>query len=149
MDSPIQEIEYLRRLYAKATDLIGTHDELKVAEGRAIYARIFTPDAKIRTAPLTGEALTANNPEEWVDVVLDALGDYVGTQHLIGTQLVTLNGDEAHMQSYLSAWHGRADGSAWIFMGTYEDHVRKTAAGWQIYDMTLHETVGGESPAYK
>ena len=149
MDSTIQEIEYLRRLYAKATDYIGTHDEKKVAEGRAIYARIFTPDAKLRTAPLTDDPYVANSPEEWVDVVLEALEPYAATQHLIGTQLVTINGDEAHMESYLSAWHGRPDGSAWIFMGTYEDHVKKTPDGWRIYDMTLHETVGGESPAFK
>lgn len=149
MNSDIYDIERLRRLYAKATDLIGTHDEVKVAEGRAIYSRIFTPDAKIRTAPVSGDPLVADNPEGWVTVVLDALEQYTGTQHLIGTQLVEVDGDKAHMESYLHAWHARADGSAWLFLGTYVDEVKKTAEGWQIYDMTLVETAGGESPAWK
>ena len=44
-----QEIEYLRRLYARATDLIGTGDEQAKSQGLAIYERIFTPDVTIRT----------------------------------------------------------------------------------------------------
>ena len=36
----IQEIEYLRRWYAKATDQIGTATPEAIAEGRAIYRRV-------------------------------------------------------------------------------------------------------------
>ena len=42
----IQEIEYLRRWYAKATDLIGVATPESIEQGRAIYHRIFTVDAQ-------------------------------------------------------------------------------------------------------
>ena len=42
----IQEVEYLRRRYARATDLIGTATPEAIAEGRAIYHAVFAADAK-------------------------------------------------------------------------------------------------------
>lgn len=135
------EIEQLRRLYAKATDLIGRNTPEAIAEGREIYKRIFTPDVQIRTD--SERPLTAENPEAWVTVVLNALRSYEGTQHLIGTQLVHLDGQEAVMESYLQAWHQNADGSTFVFIGTYHDKVRLTPVGWQIYDMTLTQEAGG------
>ena len=137
------EIEDLARLYAKATDLIGTATTEQIAQGRAIYHRIFTPDVQIRTANTGGEPLTADGPDAWVDVVLSALRDYTGTQHLIGTQLVEIDGTTAHMESYLNAWHKNPDGSVFLFLGTYIDEVRRTDTGWQIYDMTLRQDTGG------
>lgn len=143
----VQSVEYLRRLYGKATDLIGQNTPESIAAGKAIYRQIFTADAKIRTANTGADPLTAEGPDEWADVVLDALKDYTATQHLIGTQVVELNGDTAQMESYLDAWHQNADNSVWIFRGTYTDQVRKSAAGWQIYDMTLSLTIGYNLPA--
>jgi hypothetical protein len=135
------EIENLRRLYAKATDAIGRATPSAIAEGRAIYDRIFTPDVSIRTV---GESpLTAKNPAAWVDVVLKALRGYQGTQHLIGTQLVEFEGAEAVMQSYVNAWHQSEDGATFVFIGTYYDKVRQTEKGWQIYDMVLTQEAGG------
>ncbi len=43
------DIEYLRRKYAKATDLLGLNTEFDTAAGLALYHEIFTPDARIRT----------------------------------------------------------------------------------------------------
>ena len=54
-----QEIEVLRRLYAKATDTIGLATHEAIEEGRAIYHRIFTPDVKIRTSNTGADPLTA------------------------------------------------------------------------------------------
>lgn len=155
----IQEIEYLRRQYARATDLIGQNTKASVAEGRAIYERIFTPDVAIR---VTGGDIPAEDtvgPEGWVDVVIDALGeDYQDTQHLIGTQLVdiaSLEVDEsgavsagaATMSSYLQAWHATADNTVWLFLGIYHDQVRFTpGVGWQIYDMTLERVSAERRP---
>ena len=131
----------MRRLYAKATDLIGTGNEDSVAQGRAIYQRIFTPEAKIRTSNTGTEPLTAVGPERWLQVVLHALKDYIGTQHLIGTQLVEIDGAKAHMESYVNAWHQYPDGRVYVFLGTYIDEVRHTEGGWRIHDMNLrHDT---------
>lgn len=138
-----QQIEDLQRLYAKATDTIGLATPEDVEAGRAIYHRIYTPDVNIRTSNTGADPLTASSPDEWVDVVYDALKDYTGTQHLIGTQLVDLNGDEAHMESYVNAWHKYDDGRVYFFLGTYISKARRTAQGWKIYDMNLrHDTSG-------
>ena len=47
----IQEVEYLRRWYAKATDLIGVATPQSIAEGRAIYHRIFAQGAQLYAGP--------------------------------------------------------------------------------------------------
>ena len=140
------QIEELRRLYAKATDLIGLGDDQSVAAGLEIYHRIFTPDAGIRTRN-AGEPLTSTGPDEWAGVVKDALADYKSTQHLIGTQLIVATSPDAELESYLHAWHQRPDNSIWVFVGTYYDKVKQTEKGWQIYDMTLEMSVGYQLPA--
>ena len=151
----IQHIEYLRKLYARATDLIGSNDPANIEAGREIYHRIFTPDAKITTRDQGEIGFSATGPDQWVDVVVGALKVFDATQHLIGTQLVTIgnlpdkdgNGGTATMTSYLQAWHSDPDRVLDIFIGTYHDQVRYTAGiGWQIYAMEL-EKVSGEITA--
>ena len=68
-----QDIEYLQRWYARATDLIGTNDPSNIEEGRAIYHRIFTPDVRISASdPQAGREFAAQGPDQWVDVVAGA-----------------------------------------------------------------------------
>ncbi len=146
-----EEIEYLRRLYGKATDALGKVGDLQATEyGAATFHRIFTPDVVVR---VTGgpRVLEGSGPDSWAEVVTNALKDYESTQHLIGTQVVEFtdvqfeNGEVsnggAEMSSYLQAWHAWPDRSARIVLGTYYDKVRfNPAEGWQIYDMTLEYT---------
>lgn len=146
-----QKIEYLRRQYARATDLIGLNTEASIAEGRDIYRRIFTADVKISVV-VDGEVLfTAEGPDAWVQVAADALREFDNTQHLIGTQLVDIHsmpngqgvGGEAEMSSYLQAWHDDPDRVLDIFIGTYNDKVRYDPdQGWQIYEMQLWKVSG-------
>jgi len=148
-----QQIEYLRKHYARATDQIGTNTEEGIASGRAVYQRIFTPDVKI-SASNGGETepFRAEGPEAWVQVAASALKSFDATQHLIGTQIVSIDslpddkgqGGHATMTSYLQAWHSDPDRVLDIYIGTYHDKVRYTpGVGWQIYDMHL-EKVSGE-----
>lgn len=150
-----QDIQYLQQLYAKATDVIGTNSEAGVEQGRAIYHRIFTPDAMIRAGGSGIEQLVRQGPDGWVEVVMEALNPYSSTQHLIGTQIVEIESmdvdgqggvtaGEARMESYLQAWHeNRPEGNVWLFLGTYDSKVRFTpGVGWQIYDMTLSQVAG-------
>ncbi len=150
------EIEQLRRQYALATDLIGTNEPGAVAQGAAIYERIFTPDVQIRTVG-GSVPFEATGPQAWVETVEGALEDYVATQHLIGTQLVTFDALEvndaaviagsATMSSYLQAWHEHKDGHVWVFIGTYEDAVKFVPdIGWQISAMTLREVSSERRP---
>lgn len=142
-----QEIGELRRQYALATDLIGLDSTDAIAQGRAIYRRIFTADAKIGA---TGQP-QVTGPDAWVTIAHEALKIYQDTQHLIGTQVVDLQGlpdaagkgGQAVMSSYLQAWHAKADGEMWLFIGTYYDKLTYTpGVGWQIYDMILEQVSG-------
>ncbi len=142
----VQDIEYLRRGYARATDAIGRNTESDIEAGRGVYRRIFTPDAKIGASGIDGKR---TGPDAWVEVVRDALGPMGPTQHFIGTQTVEIEALEvnedcevvsgsAHMDSHVQAWHDRADGKVWIFVGNYVDRVVFTPnIGWQIADMQL------------
>ncbi|MAU90774.1 MAG: nuclear transport factor 2 family protein [Gammaproteobacteria bacterium TMED182] len=154
-----QEIEYLRREYAKATDMIGLGTPEAIAEGRSIYQRIFTPDVDFSVSGSGTQPLAATGPDGWVDVVHGALGPMGPTQHLIGTQLVefdVLEWDEqcvvtsgaARMQSYVQAWHDQAEREVWLFLGTYFDEVvYGKALGWQIKAMELRRVTGENRPS--
>lgn len=145
-ETAIRQIEDLRNAYARATDQIGKAGEADIADGRATYRRIFTSDARIGADGIDEKT---TGPDAWVDVVLGALGPMGPTQHLIGTQVVTVDaldldeqcrvtGGSARMESYLHAWHTLADGNVWIFLGNYVDRVVFTpGTGWQIADMQL------------
>ena len=86
----VQQIEYLRRAYARATDQIGLADEASVEAGRAVYRTIFAKDATFAVTGPETSPLSADGPDGWVDVVLGALGPMGPTQHLIGTQIVDI-----------------------------------------------------------
>jgi hypothetical protein len=148
-----QQVEYVRRRYARATDLLGTAKPAAIAEGTQIYHEIFTPDADLRTSGGTAKPFQATGPGAWADVVVDALEEYSATQHLIGTQLVhidqltekdgSITAGHATMSSYLQAWHSTDAGKLWMFIGTYEDQVRYVPGkGWQIYAMNLIQVSG-------
>ena len=147
----IQEIEYLKRWYAKATDQIGIATPESIAEGRAIYHRVFTADAQLDAGPGREPQV---GPDSWLDLVLGALGELGPTQHLIGTQLVEIKSLEldgecnvlsgsANMESYLQAWHEQKDEKVWLFLGTYfEDAVFIPDTGWRIEKMILRQVAG-------
>jgi hypothetical protein len=136
------EIETLQRLYAKATDKLGMDSAEIREEGRKIYHRIFTPGVQVRTLN-TGDDFVADGPDGWAGVAENALKDYIGTQHLIGTQLAEVDGDQGEMESYLNAWHKNPDNSVYYFLGTYISKVRRFEDGWKIYDMTLRLDTSG------
>jgi len=154
-----QEIEYLRRSYAVATDQIGLNDEASVAAGRETYRRIFTPDVTFSVTGPGTQPLSAIGPDGWVDVVQGALGPLGATQHLIGSQLVELKdlawsddcsvtGGRADMQSYVQAWHEQSDREVWLFLGTYFDQVvYRPGVGWQIQAMELRRVTGENRPS--
>ena len=50
-----QEIEYLQRWYARATDLIGSNLPDQIEEGRDIYHRIFTKQQNNRRTYRKGD----------------------------------------------------------------------------------------------
>ena len=145
-----EEIEYLRRLYGKATDLIGISNNKRLRkEGINIYKKIFSSNAKISAG--AEKILKSKGPIGWSKVVINALEKYNSTKHLIVKQVVEFSkfniknnklvSGEANMTSYLQAWHTWPDNRLRVVMGTYFDKVRfKQNLGWQIYEMHLEHT---------
>lgn len=147
-----QQIECLRKQYGLATDLIGSKLPQNIEQGRAIYRAIFAPEVKISASNGSdGPTFDAVGPDAWVDVVVHALQPFAVTQHLIGTQLVTIDtlpdskgmGGSASMVSYVQAWHADPGGVVDIFIGTYRDKIAFTPqSGWQIIEMRLEKVSG-------
>ena len=111
-------------MYGGATDLLGLIDDpTGLAEGREIYRRIFTTDAKIITGthPIPDETTPLRTgPDEWADYVTAALGErYRTTQHLIGTQVARVD----EMPDGLPGGATRQRDTPQV--------------GWQIYKMNL------------
>jgi hypothetical protein len=143
------EIETLQRRYAIATDLLGHSAAGSIEEGTAIYHRIFTPDVDMSLARIDGEIKRFSGIEAWAELVESVLGQYVATQHLIGTQVVdfeSLDVDESGLatagngllKSYLQGWHTFPDGRIWLVVGIYHAKVRYApGTGWQIWHMHL------------
>ena len=76
--------------------------------------------------------------EAWVGFVEKALGNFDGTHHQITNQEITVDGDRAHMRSYVQATHELAgdDEHLLILYAIYDDQLVRTSDGWKI---TRHE----------
>jgi hypothetical protein len=62
------------------------------------------------------------------------------SQHLVGTLLVDVRGDEAHSTCYVHAQHvrlGSPGGDQFIYAGRYLDRLIRTADGWRIVERRL------------
>jgi len=98
------------------------------------YCTCFTDDVVVTgfsAEPIIG--LSAYRP--WVTA---ARNRYGRTQHLIGNIQVTVNGDKAHMRSYVQASHELpTDPNHLIILwAAYNDELVRTTSGWKI---THHE----------
>ncbi len=66
-----------------------------------------------------------------------ALDPLDASQHLLGSILVTVEGDDAQATSYFHAQHVRAGapgGDLYVIAGTYRDRLRRDADGWAIFE---------------
>ena len=64
-----------------------------------------------------------------------ALEPLDASQHLLGSILVTVAGDDAAATSYFHAQHVRAGtpgGDLYVIAGTYRDRLHRSAEGWEI-----------------
>lgn len=68
-----------------------------------------------------------------------ALSRLDGSQHLLGTFLIDVDGDEATCTSYFQAQHvkrGAPGGDLLIIAGTYRDRLRRSDGRWQVVHRT-------------
>lgn len=96
----------------------------------ALYAGCFAEDVEVigfGPQPFKGR-------EDWVAYVRKALEQYGATQHMLGPQLATLDGDRAHCRTDVQALHYLKEpaGSILVLWATYESDMVRHPDGWRI-----------------
>jgi uncharacterized protein (TIGR02246 family) len=76
---------------------------------------------------------TYHGRDAWVSYVWGALAKYRATQHLLGPQFATIDGDMAHTRSDVQALHFLSgDGARFILWATYHTTMRRIDGRWLI-----------------
>jgi ketosteroid isomerase-like protein len=78
-----------------------------------------------------------DGPDGIVSRARAALDPLDASQHLLGSILVTVDGDDAQATSYFHAQHVRAGapgGDLYVIAGTYRDRLHRGADGWAIVE---------------
>ncbi len=120
-----QAIIDLAAAYGWAVDA-GDFDELR---------NLFTTDA---TAELGGSG--QNGIDEICDRLASALGRFIRWEHHLDDHEVTIDGDTATARCSVHAIHERPPGESpavYTVVGTYDDRLARTAAGWRITHRSL------------
>ena len=83
---------------------------------------------------------TVHGADAWLDFVQAALKQYGPTQHLLGPQLATVEGDEADTRTDVQALHylREREGATLTLWATYKSKMRRTGGEWRI---VRHELV--------
>tara|TARA_B100000676_G_scaffold2195_1_gene1951 strand:- start:235 stop:651 length:417 start_codon:yes stop_codon:yes gene_type:complete len=95
-----------------------------------LYASCFIENVEVLDF---GEA-PINGRDEWVKYVKNALDNYGPTQHMLGPQLASINGDNAHCRTDVQALHylKQPEGEILTLWATYETDMIRTDEGWKI-----------------
>jgi ketosteroid isomerase-like protein len=95
-----------------------------------LYASCFAADVEV----LGFGADTYHGRDAWVAYVAKALEQYGPTQHMLGPQLATIDGDTAHCRTDVQALHylKAQEGKILTLWATYETDMTRTAEGWKI-----------------
>ena len=66
------------------------------------------------------------------DALPTGLKNFVNTQHQISNTLISLAGNKANVESYLTAHHRRPDNTEMTYIGRYLDRMEKRDGVWKI-----------------
>lgn len=66
------------------------------------------------------------------DALPNGLRNFINTQHQISNTLIEVAGDEASVESYLTAHHRRPDDTEMTYIGRYLDRMEKRKGVWKI-----------------
>lgn len=96
----------------------------------ARYGSCFTADVEVSGF----SSGTVEGRDAWVGFVQNALQNFRGTHHQITNQEISVDGDSAHMRSYVQATHELADDDEHLLIlyAIYDDQLVRTDDGWQI-----------------
>jgi ketosteroid isomerase-like protein len=99
------------------------------------YRACFTGDVEV----VGFGTRTYRGRDAWVDYVWSALEKYSATQHMLGPQLATIDGDTAHARTDVQALHFLADDeSRFTLWATYKTTLQRSGDDWLI---SRHELV--------
>jgi hypothetical protein len=129
----MNELEHLRAradvhdLLVRLAQAQDTHDWETLTDCFAADATYDHPGGRLEGAAAIVERSSA------------ALGRLDGSQHLVGSFLIDVDGDDATCTSYFQAQHvkrGTPGGDLLIIAGTYRDRLRRTGSRWQVVHRT-------------
>ena len=99
-----------------------------------MYRSCFADDAEIvgfGPEPTRGA-------DAWLEFVKGALEQYGATQHMLGPQLATIDGDVAETRNDVQAMHTLKEGGLFTLWATYLTRMQKQGGEWKI---VRHELV--------
>lgn len=94
-----------------------------------LVASCFTPDASYEGALASGTIAAA------LERLRDAMARYDGTMHLVGNQLIEVDGDSARSETYAVAYHrltGTTEATLFIVGVRYLDDLVRDGDEWHI-----------------
>lgn len=95
-----------------------------------MYRACFTDDVEV----LDFGPEPVHGGDAWLDFVVDALKQFGATQHMLGPQLATVDGDTAHCRTDVQALHYLKDqpDTTLTLWATYETDMVKQNGEWKI-----------------
>jgi len=95
-----------------------------------LYRSCFADDVEI----VGFGAETIHGGDAWTEYVVGALENYSATQHMLGPQLATIDGDIAQCRTDVQAWHLMKEpaNQTLTLWATYNSTMHRTPAGWKI-----------------
>ncbi len=101
-----------------------------------LYRSCFADDVEVHGF---GEE-TVYGADAWLAYVKNALERFGPTQHMLGPQLATVDGDSAHCRTDVQALHylKEPEGSTLTLWATYKSDMRRIDGRWRI---VRHELV--------
>ncbi len=94
------------------------------------YRSCFADDVEV----LGFGETTIKGGDAWTEYVTEALTAYNETQHMLGPQLATIDGDEAHCRTDVQALHymKEQEGTTLTLWATYVTDMRRINDEWKI-----------------
>ena len=96
-----------------------------------LYASVFAEDVEI----IGFVEKTVRGRDEWVTWVRGALDGFTATQHMLGPQLATIDGDNAHCRTDVQALHYLKDAPnnrTLTLWATYNTDMKRIDGEWKI-----------------
>jgi 3-phenylpropionate/cinnamic acid dioxygenase small subunit len=98
-------------------------------------SELFTKDCVVDYGP--DERLRSNGSDA-LEISLERMWRWSRTSHHLSNVKIRFDGDDdAHVRSYVHAWHERADGSTATIFGQYHDIFVRENSRWRIAERRM------------